>query len=191
MAANTIDISKTYTLDEYIRIEETSTEKHEFYYGKLIAMPGESLLHNKICLRLYTLLANLLLKNGFEIFVESVKVNVEAGQVYVYPDIVVMKEQPQGNLPYKDYIVYNPLLIIEVLSDSTRKYDLTDKFIHYQKVASLQYYLAVDPVKHAVLYYEKDASNEWSSKIFTGDDEIINLPCLNAAITLGDIYNNR
>lgn len=191
MAANTIDISKTYTLDEYIRIEETSTEKHEFYYGKLIAMPGESLLHNEICIQLLELLRNILRKKGYKVYIESVKVNIESEKIYLYPDLVVIKEQPQENLPYKDYIIYNPLLIIEVLSDSTRKYDLTDKFIQYQKIASLQYYLAVDPVKHAVLYYEKDASNEWSSKIFTGDDEIINLPGLNAAITLGDIYNNR
>lgn len=83
MAAKTVDILKKYTLDEYIRIDEAGTEKHGFYCGKLIALPGERLLHNKICPKLYTLLAGLLLKAGFEIFVESVKVNVEGEATYL------------------------------------------------------------------------------------------------------------
>jgi len=99
MVQQTVDISQKYSLDEYIRIDETGTERHEYYYGKLIAMPGETLKHNKICLKLYVILSSLLLKQGYEIFVENVKVNIEGEDVYVYPDIVVIKEQPKANLP--------------------------------------------------------------------------------------------
>ncbi|HRH48801.1 MAG TPA: Uma2 family endonuclease [Panacibacter sp.] len=182
------DISKKYTLDEYIKIDETGTQRHEYYYGKLIPMPGESLMHNEICLRLFLLLHRAFLSSSFKIYVENVKVNIEGESIYLYPDITVMKEQPKADLPRKEYIIYQPLLIAEVLSDSTRKYDLTDKLIQYQKISTLQYYLAVEPEKFVVIFYEKEENGNWNAKTYTELNEVINLPLLNANITLGDIY---
>jgi Uma2 family endonuclease len=191
MMPQAIDISKKYTLDEYIRIEEISLEKHEFFYGKLITMPGESLLHNDICIQLLILLRSLLTSKGYKVNMESVKVNIEGEEIYVYPDVVVTRKEQGANLPYKDYILYKPLLVAEILSDSTRKYDLTDKLIQYQKISSLQYYLAVEPLKQVVIFYEKDETNNWSAKTFTENDEAIVLPKLDAVIRLGDIYAGR
>ncbi|MGI8950650.1 MAG: Uma2 family endonuclease [Chitinophagaceae bacterium] len=183
-----IDISKTYTLDEYIKIDEIGDERHEYFDGKLITMPGESLYHNQLCFGLAMLLHTLLKVTGYQIFVESVKLNIEGEKKYVYPDITIIKNQPEENLPYKDYIIYEPLLIVEILSDSTRKYDLTDKFILYQKSSTLQYYLAVESEKPLVIFYEKNNKAEWVAKTFTASDEIISLPKLNATISLKDIY---
>jgi len=75
-----------------------------------------------------------------------------------------------------------------VLSDSTRKYDLTDKFIQYQKISSLQYYLAVEPQKQLVIFYEKDGTNNWLAKTYTALDETVQLPKLDASFALSDIY---
>jgi Uma2 family endonuclease len=188
MVQQTVDILRKYTLAEYIAIDEAGLQRHEYFFGKLIPMPGESLLHNKICLKLYLILNQLLAKMGFELFVENVKVNIEGQDVYVYPDIVVIKQQPEADLPYKDYILYSPLLIVEVLSDSTRKYDLTDKFIQYQKISSPQYYLAVEPQKNLVIFYERDETNNWIAKTYTALQDVIPLPKLNTSLLLGDIY---
>ncbi len=182
------DSIKTFTLDEYILLDEKGPDKHEYYYGKLIAMPGESLLHNRIAFLLSMLLHNLLEKQGFNVYIESVKVNIEGEEIYVYPDVTVIENQPEADLPKKDYIIYQPLLIAEVLSDSTRKYDLTDKFIQYQKISSLQYYITVEPAKHLIHLFEKAADGDWTAKTFTELTETINLPQLNAAFTLADIY---
>ncbi len=184
-----IDISKKYSLDEYIQIDKRGPDRHEYFDGKLIAMPGESILHNTICLELATVLNNILKKSGYTICIEDVKVNIEGENKYVYPDIVVMKAQPSADVPYKDYIIYYPLLIAEILSDSTRKYDLTDKFILYQKSSTLRYYLAIEPEKHLVIFYEKNETDEWEAKTFTLLNEIIQLPYLNASIGLADIYS--
>lgn len=116
------------------------------------------------------------------------KVNIEGENKYVYPDITVIKQQPLGEVPFKDYIIYQPLLIVEVLSDSTRKHDLTDKFILYQKISSLQYYLAIEPEKQVVFFFEKNEENEWIAKTFNQLSEVIALPRLNAQISLADIY---
>lgn len=182
------DNSKIYTLEEYIKLDEIGQVRHEFYDGKLIPLPGESLLHNNICLLVYRLLFQSLPPNTFNIYVESVKVNIEGENKYVYPDITVIKQQPLGEVPFKDYIIYQPLLIVEVLSDSTRKHDLTDKFILYQKISSLQYYLAIEPEKQVVFFFEKNEENEWIAKTFNQLSEVIALPRLNAQISLADIY---
>jgi len=90
---------KKYTLDEYIQIDETGMQRHEYHYGKLAPIPGDTLLENEICLNLFILLHISMAKWGFNIFVENVKVKIEGVDIYVYPDVVVMKEQPTESLP--------------------------------------------------------------------------------------------
>lgn len=182
-----LDIKKVYSLEEYIRIDEKGPDRHEFYNGKLIAIPGEALLHNSLCISLLLLLKNLLPE--YKIYIESVKVNIEGEDKYVYPDITVIKQQTDEELPFKDYIIYKPLLIAEILSDSTRKHDLTDEFILYQKISSLQYYLAIEPEKQLVLFYEKTSDGEWTAKAFTRLDETVELPNLNTQLKLADLYS--
>jgi Uma2 family endonuclease len=186
-----VEEEKKYSVDEYIKIDEFGTVRHEYYNGKLIPMPGESLLHNHICLLLYRLLFQSLPPHLYRIFVENVKVSIEGDEKYVYPDITVTKKQLEKVLPYKDYIIYEPILIAEVLSDSTRKYDLTDKFILYQKISTLQYYLALEQEKQVVLFYEKNEQNEWFAKTFTSLNEVIELKGLSASISLKDIYSDK
>jgi Uma2 family endonuclease len=168
-----------YTVEGYLKLEETGDVKHEFYYGKLFQIPGAPVLHNNICLKLFLALYSRLHSIGFQVNVENVKVKVENEEIYLYPDVLVTKESFQS---MKDYVIHQPTLIAEVLSDST------DKFIQYQKISSLQYYLLVEPEKHVVIFYEKDGSGEWTGKTFTEMDEVIGLPFFQAQITLADIY---
>ncbi len=182
-----IEEGKKYSLEEYIKIDETGTVRHEYYNGKLFEMPGASILHNDICLQLYFILRSLLKLYGYRVNVENVKVKIENEDIYLYPDVLVTSEQFQT---LKDYIVHQPILIAEVLSESTRKHDLTDKFILYQKISTLKYYLAVEPEKHLVLFYEKNDEGEWLAKTYTELNEVIELKSLNTAIKLQDIYSS-
>jgi Uma2 family endonuclease len=176
-----------HSVEAYFRLEETSECKHEFYQGKLFEMPGAPVLHNNICLKLFLVLYHLLKERGFQVNVENVKVKIENEEIYVYPDVLVTKEQVQT---MKEYVVYQPVLIAEVLSDSTRKYDLTDKFILYQKITSLNYYLAIEPEKKVVFFFEKNEEGEWTAKTYTELDEEIELKGLNGTIRLKDIYSS-
>jgi Uma2 family endonuclease len=152
-------------------------------------MPGETLLHNEICIRILMHLTTALQPKGWKTYIKNVKVKIGDEDIYLYPDIVVMNPNEEAPKSNKNYIIHQPCLIAEVLSDSTRKYDSTDKFILYQKISSLRYYILVEPEKHVVFFYEKDESGEWSAKTYTEMDEVISLPFFEAQLTLADIYS--
>jgi Uma2 family endonuclease len=181
---NTI-ANKIYTLQEYILLEESGEVRHEYINGNLIEMSGASREHHRICKYLLRLLEDLLAPNGYEIFIENMKVAIPNEDKYFYPDIFVTKElQTESNR----YIQKEPSLIIEVLSESTRTKDMVDKFIQYRKIETLQYYMVVDSEKCLVMLYFLDANKEWDVETFTKKEEVLQLPKLDIKIPLTEIY---
>jgi Uma2 family endonuclease len=180
-----IDLDKKYTVEEYLALEAQSELRHEFFYGNLYEMPGNTIFHERMVKSLIKILEMIIHTLGFEVFSKDIKVKTPEGDVFFYPDLVLVPTiDQQGD----SYVAKNPLLIIEVLSDSTRRYDSTDKFIQYSKIDSLHYYLLVEPEKQVVFFYEKADDGDWIAKTYTKDDEEIKLPLLNANIRIGDIY---
>lgn len=105
--------------------------------------------------------------------------------IYYYPDIFITREPETDE---NKYVQFEPELIVEVLSETTRAKDMVDKFIQYRKINSLNYYLIVEPEKYLVLCNFKDEKGEWDMVSYTQPDEIIQLPKLNISLSLADIY---
>lgn len=179
------ELEKTYTVEEYLALEAQSEVRHEFFYGNLFETPGTTFLHNQICMLLWIILKNQLSKEDYSVGTESVKIKIKDEDIYLYPDVFVSKKVAN---PQHTIVINDPVLIIEVLSDSTRRYDSTDKFIQYRKIDSLEYYLLVEPEKQVVIFYEKAADGNWVAKTYIDDDEVVNLPKLSATMRIGDIY---
>ncbi|HXL55135.1 MAG TPA: Uma2 family endonuclease [Chitinophagaceae bacterium] len=170
------------TEEEYINFELQSDIRHEFVNGKLIDMPGESLLHNHIVSNILIALKQALQNKEYNIFIEDVKVKLPNESKYYYPDVFVTKEKITNA-----FIVNQPELIVEVLSESTRKYDTVDKFINYQKFPSLQYYILVEPETTLVqLFYRAD--EDWEMRSFTKISDLLQLDALNLTLSLKEIY---
>ena len=55
-----IKVEKIYTFHEYLKREEKSIEKHEFYNGQIIKMPGAKVRHNLVAGNIMTALNNLI-----------------------------------------------------------------------------------------------------------------------------------
>lgn len=172
------------TEEEYISYELQSDIRHEFVNGKLIDMPGESDLHNDIVSNILIALKTILKQKGYSVYMESVKIKVPQEAKYYYPDVFVTKEKITDT---KEYVKHQPELILEVLSESTRKYDTVDKFINYQKFSSLQYYILVEPETTLVqLFYR--AGEDWEMRSFTKISDILQLDTLNISLSLKEIY---
>ncbi len=175
-------IQKTFASEEeYFLFEEKCELKNELINGNLIAMSGVSTEHNDVTGNIFILLKVLLKGTSFRIFFETVKVKNPLGNFF-YPDVMVCHPNPSK------YFSEQPIMLVEVLSESTRKYDLTDKFIQYQKIPSLHYYLCVEPEQQVVIFYFKHVEGEWMTETYSKEADVVNLPQLNTSFTLKDIY---
>jgi len=175
---------RTFTEEEYIQYELQSDIRHEYVNGKLIEMAGESDLHNEIAMNIAILLRQILKGSGYSIYMEGVKIKLPDEPKYYYPDVFATKEITGSA---KQYIKYQPEMIVEVLSETTRKYDMVDKFINYQKIPSLVYYMLVEPEKTLVQLFYK-MNNDWEILSFTGIEDVVTLLAWNKAFTLKEVY---
>ena len=178
-----VEIDKKFnSQEEYFLFEEKSELKYELINGNLYEMSGASKYHNYIIRRLTVLLDMLLKNSNAELYQEGYKVRTPDGDFF-YPDVIVCSPNPQK------YYTGEPILLIEVLSGSTRTYDLTDKFIQYKKFESLEYYLCIEPELQVVIFYFKNETGEWITETYAKNESIIELPKLNISFTVKDIYH--
>jgi Uma2 family endonuclease len=115
----------------YLAWEETQEERHEYIAGEVFAMVGVRQSHNLATLNLATLLRRELKGSPCRVFVEAVKTRVEAADCFFYPDVVVTCDPRDRLTP--DYVSH-PLLVAEVLSESTAAFDRGRKFAAYRKL---------------------------------------------------------
>jgi Uma2 family endonuclease len=117
---------------EYLRLELSSNIRHEYVDGYVHAMAGASRNHERIAGNVYASLISHLRNSPCEPFASNL--NLKAGTKYLYPDVMVVCDDAQGDA----YYTQNPLMIGEVLSNSTRRTDETLKRMVYQNLPGLQ-----------------------------------------------------
>lgn len=142
----------------YLAWEDTQAERNEYIAGEVFAMVGVRQSHNVATLNLATILRRELKGSPCRVFVESVKTRVEAADCFFYPDVAVTCDTRDRQTP--DYISH-PILIIEVLSDSTAAFDRGAKFAAYRKLESLQEYMLVDVAAQRVEIFRRNPENHW------------------------------
>ena len=179
------ELDKIYTPQEYFLLEEAGEVRHEFINGNLIEMSGASREHDFICQNILLALLSSTKHLGFKVFMENMKVKIPNENQYYYPDIFITREVETDE---NKYVQFEPELIVEVLSETTRTKDMVDKFIQYRKIKTLNYYLLVEPEKDLVLCNFKHRHGEWDMASYTKRDEIIALPNLDISLALEDIY---
>ena len=176
---------KTYSVEDYFLFEESSAVRHEFINGYIYEMSGASDNHNFICQNLLLIFRALLKKKGFYIFMENMKLKIPIDKIFYYPDIIVTSEE--RNIENR-YAQFHPVLLAEITSDSTRKTDMVDKLIQYQKFPSLKYYLIVEQDKQEIIVISRNAEGNWQSETYNQPEEIINSTALEIEISLKEIY---
>lgn len=147
-----------FSADDYFAWEAQQPERHEYLAGDVFAMVGVCQVHNIATLNLATALRQSLKGSSCRVFVESVKTRIEAADSYFYPDVVVTCDARDWATP--DYLSH-PLLVVEVLSESTASYDRGDKFAAYRKLPSLQEYVLVDLSAKRIEVFRRNAEQHW------------------------------
>lgn len=182
---------KLYTFEEYLRREEKAAEKHEFYNGKIIKMPGGTDIHSKVSANAIFALKFVIrpLPKRFSVYTSDLKIYVEPSDIGVYPDALVICEQPEYWNNRHDVIV-NPLLIVEVLSPSTQSYDRLGKFELYKLLPSFQEYVLINADKHSVETRFREEPDLWRIKTETDINNLVALRALGVSISMADIYED-
>ena len=175
----------SYTWEQYLALEAQSEERYEYHNGRIVAMAGGSLRHNRIINRIARVAGNAL-KPGCELFTESIRLYRYQQKSWFYPDIIISCNplDLQSNSGIK-----NPLLVVEVLSDSTAQVDATFKLHEYIRIPSLRHYLMVAQEECRVMHYFRTNSTElWKLQIFTEMQDMIDLPEVGMQLTLAQVY---
>jgi Uma2 family endonuclease len=148
------------TYDEYLVAEAAAEVKHEYLRGEVFAMAGGTPTHARLAAAVIRELSNALADRPCEVFTSDLRVRIEATDLSTYPDVTVVC----GDLQHSDVDVNaatNPILIVEILSESTEAYDRGEKFAHYRRLPSLREYLLVSPHAPRLEAYARNAEGEW------------------------------
>lgn len=143
---------KYYTPEEYLELEQKSDTRNEYIDGEIIPMTGGTTNHNQIVgnfCRAFPLTIN---NQDYYIYINDVKLWIEDYRFYTYPDLMIIEGKPIYQSD-NNTIVINPKVIIEVLSDSTQKYDKTEKFRAYRSLPSLQEYILISQFSQSFIRY--------------------------------------
>lgn len=181
-------VKRKFTPEEYLMIERKAQYKSEYLDGEIYAMTGASPKHNRITTNLVFLLESQLRKRPCNVYSSDMRVRTSRKGLYAYPDVVVTCGEEKFADDEKD-VLLNPIVLIEVLSDSTENYDRTDKLFRYQQIPSLMAYLMVSQKKYEVTYYiKRNDGEEWSYRIVTDTEDNIKLDAIKCELSVKEIY---
>lgn len=139
-----------YTYQDYVWLEESSSTRHEFLAGEIVAMAAGTPEHAAMAAEVIGQLRDQLLGRKCRVFTSDLGVRVIATGLATYPDASVVCG-PTERDPDKKTNVTNPRVLVEVTSDGTEEYDRGQKLEHYVQIPSLE---AVVIVSHRESWIE-------------------------------------
>ena len=170
---------------EYLRGELISNTKHEYLGGVLYAMAGASNDHNRIATNITIALGARLRGRPCQAFNSDTKIRLRfASQVrFYYPDASVTCQPNPGSDSFQD----EPVVVVEVLSRSTRRLDDGEKREAYLAIPSLQVYVMVETTHVGVIVYRR-SSQGFEPEHYDDLVAVIPLPEIEAELPLSELY---
>jgi Uma2 family endonuclease len=172
MNAMAVTHATRFTAKEYLALEAVAEIRHEFTGGQIVAMAGAELAHNQITHNLHSELTAALGDRPCHIVGSDQRVYVEATGEYFYPDVLVTGLEPRLVDP-KPRSLLNPQLIIEVLSETTERYDRGDKWLAYRTIPSLTDYVMVSSIRREVEHHQRLPDGSWTLRPPQRDGESV------------------
>ncbi|MDZ8054128.1 MAG: Uma2 family endonuclease [Aulosira sp. ZfuVER01] len=169
--------------EEYLVWESTQEQRYEYWDGEVVAMSGGTRNHNRVSANFFKLLDDALGDRSYEVYTVDVKVQVEPGQKYFYPDVVVTCDDREND----PQLVQFPCLIVEVLSPSTEAADRGKKFAKYRQSPTLQEYVLVQVAQPGVEVFRRNEQGKWVLSEYSLEDRLT-LESVNVEIAIADLY---
>lgn len=179
---------KRYSVDEYLELEQSSEVKHEYFDGEIFAMAGAKWGHNQVAGNCVRELGNRLKDRNCSAVPSDMMVFCPTG-LRTYPDVSIVCEEPRFE-DDRELVLLNPLVLVEVVSDSTEAYDRGRKFENYKSIPSLQEYVLIAQDRMHVDHLALQSDNKWLITSYGEKDGPVELPALSCSLSLAEIYAN-
>lgn len=176
------------TPEAYLEQERRAEFRSEYLNGRIYAMAGASPEHNRISRNTVGEFYVRLKGKPCEAFVSDMRVRVSPSGLYTYPDVLIVCGEMQFVDEKRDTLT-NPVVIIEVLSDSTEAYDRGQKFAQYQTIESLVDYVLISQKEPRVERFTRQPNNQWLLSTVAGLDTEMSLTAVDCTLRLADIYD--
>jgi Uma2 family endonuclease len=169
---------------EYLEWEALQDYKSEYFAGEVFAQAGASSMHTEIAGNLFALAHTHLKGKPSRAYISDMKLSVEAVDAFFYPDVMVTCDvRDRDTDMYKQF----PVLISEVLSESTAEYDRTFKFACYQNIATVRDYLLISQDVDSIEHFHLNGNAEWVRTVY-GKDDVFWLESIALEIAVSDVY---
>jgi Uma2 family endonuclease len=179
--------TRLLTSQEYLARERQADYRSEFYRGEMFAMAGASWEHSLVKDNMAGEARSRLKGGPCRVVTSDLRVKITATGLYTYPDIVVVCDEPQFEDDMFDTLL-NPHTLVEVLSDSTEKYDRGLKFGHYRQLPSVQEYVLVAQDRPLVERYVRQPDGSWLLTAWNDLTQTFTFSSIPVQIPLAEIY---
>ena len=171
---------------DYLAGELNSKTKHEYREGIVYAMAGARNSHNRIASNALGSLYSQLRGSPCEAFNSDAKIRIQRSKDlrYYYPDASVICESN----PEDDSFQENPVIVVEVISESTRRIDEGEKREAYLSIPSLSTYLLIEQDAPVIQIWQRQSNGSFERTVASELDAVIPLPAIEAEIPLADFY---
>lgn len=179
-------VKKNWTPGEYLAWERQQPGKHEFHDGEVFDMAGATFEHNQIVINVGAELRTLLRQKPCRVCASELRIKVPATGLYTYPDVSVVRGRPEFEDDKLDTLL-NPLLLVEVLSDSTADYDRGTKFTNYRTITSFRDYVLISTDRVLVEYATRKDDGSWVLREFKAGARF-KLESIESEIAVDELY---
>ena len=176
------------TPEEYLEFDRASALKNEYVFGEIVAMAGGRPAHSLLTANVLGLLFGQLVGGECRVYDSNLRVCLDRQSLYSYPDLTVVC----GALEYVDErqdTVTNPKVIVEVLSASTRNYDLGDKARMYSRIPSLTDLLLIEQDKLLIEHWKRLSDGHWEIVTIADRQATVLIQSAGCELSVGDIYS--
>lgn len=175
-----------YTYAEYVALESESSTKHEFVDGEIYAMAGGSEEHSALAAEVLRLLGNAVVDRLCRVHTSDLRIYIEAGGLATFPDGAVICGALDQHPASPNATATNPLVLLEVTSDSSEEYDTGDKLEHYRSIPTLRDVIVVSHRERRITVHSRGDSG-WI-RADAGPGETVTVQSLDCALETDVVY---
>lgn len=154
-----------YTYAEYVALEQSSPTKHEFLDGEIYALAGSTEDHSALAAEMIRTLGNALGDRPCRVHTSDLRVYVEAAGLATFPDGSVICGPLEQHLPSPVATALNPVVLVEVTSDSSEEYDTGAKVEFYQTIPSLREHVVVSHRERRITVHRRQGGGTWIQRV--------------------------